>query len=325
MPKPRKHLISIEATPYYHCVSRCVRRAFLCGFDRFSNRSYEHRRQWVEDQIHHLASVFAIDVCAYAVMSNHVHLVLHINKTKSDQWDDREVALRWHRLYKGCELARRYLKGEALTKEEYSTLENKFQIWRSQLCSISWFMRALNEPIARRANAEDECTGRFWEGRFKSQALLDTKALIACMAYVDLNPIRANVASTLDTSNHTSIKLRHKSLRGNNLQPENLMPLKECSRSTIFQPLPFYIKDYINLVDYTANIIIKDKQNVRLSFLPSILSQLSISSEKWLILSTEFEKRFKSFIGMKRKLQSTAKMLGFRRTPGVSVCKTLLG
>ena len=76
MPKPRKALVSLEATPYYHCVSRCVRRAFLCGVDDHSGQDYEYRRQWLQQRMKQLTNAFSIDICAYAIMSNHYHLVL---------------------------------------------------------------------------------------------------------------------------------------------------------------------------------------------------------------------------------------------------------
>ena len=112
MPKARKAQICLEDTPYYHCVSRCVRRAYLCGEDQLTGKSYEHRRQWVQDRIHFLSQIFAIDICAYAVMSNHTHLVLHINKDLSDSWDTEEVIHRWHLLHKGTLLSHQYLNPE---------------------------------------------------------------------------------------------------------------------------------------------------------------------------------------------------------------------
>jgi REP element-mobilizing transposase RayT len=101
MPKPRKTLVSLEATPYYHCVSRCVRRAFLCGDDSHSGKSYDHRRQWIEERTKMLAAVFAIDICAYAVMSNHYHVVLHVDREQAEGWDDKEVIRRWQGLFVG--------------------------------------------------------------------------------------------------------------------------------------------------------------------------------------------------------------------------------
>ena len=215
MPKPRYTQVSLEATPYYHCTSRCVRRAFLCGIDTLTQKSFEHRRQWLEDKLLILGELFALDICAYAIMSNHYHVVLHINKAQADSWSVKDVISIWHQLFSGNVLSQRYMNNEALDKAEGDALNTVVAGWRERLMDISWFMRILNECIARQANAEDECTGRFWEGRFKCQALLDEAAIAACMVYVDLIPIRAKMTTTPETSLHTSIKRRIEMLQQN--------------------------------------------------------------------------------------------------------------
>ncbi|MCF6437806.1 transposase, partial [Pseudoalteromonas sp. MMG021] len=174
----RKRQISLSDTRYYHCVSRCVRRAFLCGEDKFTGKSYEHRRGWVEERLLFLAQVFCIDVCAYAVMSNHTHVVLYVDDKKVQRLSDKAVLIRWHKLFKGSILSHKYLQGERLDEGQRFFLNKEITEYRNRLSSISWFMRVLNEGIARAANREDNCTGRFWEGRFKSQALLDEAALM---------------------------------------------------------------------------------------------------------------------------------------------------
>ncbi|WP_410489475.1 transposase, partial [Aeromonas caviae] len=190
----RSRQISLQDTPYYHVVSRCVRRAFLCGEDAHSGQSYEHRRQWVVDKLGQLSRLFAIGVCAYAVMSNHYHLVLKVESDTAANWSEREVAERWAALFQWPLLVRRWYQGESLIEPELAVVQQLIGQWRERLHSISWFVRLLNENLARQANREDGCKGHFWEGRFKSQALLTESALLACMAYVDLNPIRAAIA-----------------------------------------------------------------------------------------------------------------------------------
>ena len=161
MTKARKQLVSVEDTPFYHCVSRCVRRAFLCGVDSYSGISYEHRREWVETRLLELAEVFAIDICAYAVMSNHLHVVLKVDIELAKSWTDVKVLTQWHQLFNGTLLTQRFLKGEKLSKWDMKLLEKQIAEYRSRLTDISWFMRTLNEPIARMANKEDGCKGRF--------------------------------------------------------------------------------------------------------------------------------------------------------------------
>jgi REP element-mobilizing transposase RayT len=79
MTAPRRQIVDPAASGYYHCVSRCVRRAFLCGEDSCTGKSFEHRKAWVEERLLDLARHFAVGVYAYAVMSNHLHVVLHVD------------------------------------------------------------------------------------------------------------------------------------------------------------------------------------------------------------------------------------------------------
>ncbi|MAY43078.1 MAG: transposase, partial [Oceanospirillaceae bacterium] len=210
MTRPRKELVSVQDTPYYHVVSRCVRRSFLCGIDNQSGQNYEHRRQWIEDRIRLLSSLFSIDICAYAVMSNHLHIVVKLRPDEIDSCSDKEIVNRWLCLFKGPLLIQKWFADEKLSESQLNTVNDIIALYRKRLASLSWFMKCLNEPIARQANLEDNCTGHFWESRFKSQALLTEEALLSCMAYVDLNPVRANMAATPEESDHTSIKERLK-------------------------------------------------------------------------------------------------------------------
>jgi len=269
MPEPRYRQVSIEDTPYYHCISRCVRRAFLCGSDPLTGFNFEHRRQWIVDRIKLLCSVFAVDLCAYAIMSNHYHIVVRIDSTRVDEWTDEEIANRWMQIFSGPLLMHQYLASADLTKAELKCVADLFATWRERLANLSWFMRCINEPIARMANSEDHCTGRFWEGRFKSQALLDERALLACMAYVDLNPIRAAIATTPEQSDYTSIQERIK-------HPDSgcLAPFSEQDSDAI----PFNLKDYLELVDWGGREVKRNKRGYIPASAPPILVRLKMNA-----------------------------------------------
>lgn len=291
MPIPRKEQINIETTPYYHCISRCVRQAYLCGFSKVNNKNYEHRRHWVVERLQQLAEVFAIKVCSYAVMSNHYHLVLCVDKQQAENWTTDEVTSRWNTLFKGHYAVDAAKSGEKYYYESAGTL---IESWRERLTDISWFMRCMNEHIARRANKEDHCTGRFWEGRYKSQALLDEAALLTCMAYVDLNPVRAQASKSLEDSDFTSVQQRLKKTKST----QKIVPLMPFSNQTP-QPesesallIPFCETDYLELVHWTGQAVREDKPG----FIPQraklVLERAGVNEGRWVESVKHFGSRY---------------------------------
>jgi hypothetical protein len=275
MTQARSHLIPYGSSGTYHCVQRCVRRAFLCGIDHYTQQSFEHRKIWVEQRIVLVAECFAVAVYAYAVMSNHLHLVLHVDPTATAHWSDEELAIRWVRLFpprEDSDHARTFKQNRLIAKPA------RLAQCRSRLGSLSWLMKCLAEPIARQSNAEDSCKGRFWEGRFKSQVLCDDKAVLAAMAYVDLNPIRAGMATSLAKSDHTSIQQRLEAEKqGKTPLQQVLAPL----HGTLFACLPIRSRDYIELVEWTGKQVRADKRGVIPKHAASALNQLHINEKHW--------------------------------------------
>ena len=332
MPRPRSQQVSLEATPYYHCISRCVRRAFLCGEDHFSGRSYEHRKAWVVERLAELSDAFAIDICAYAVMSNHYHLVLRVDAGKALSWSAEEVAERWMKLFSGSPLVRNWLSGAMAGEAAKLRALEIIEAWRSKLHDLSWFMRCLNEHLARKANHEDCCTGRFWEGRFKSQALLGEAAVLSCMAYVDLNPIRAGIAELPETSDYTSVqqRIREQPDTANGAKQRSkpgkstaaptepgrcpiLMPLVDASNAE--QPernsiCDYRLMDYLELVDWTGRALREDKRGAIAESTPAILVRLGIEPQTWLKHMRPRRNRMLVALGGMEKLKQYIKATG---------------
>lgn len=323
MTLPRKSLINLDDTPYYHCVSRCVRRSFLCGYDDYSKTSYEHRRDWLEQKLLATVDMFAVKLCAYAIMSNHYHSVLHMRPDIAQSWSFKEVIQRWHKLYNGTPFSQAYLVGEVLSESKMYVLENDVKRWRQRLCSISWLMKVVNEYIARKANAEDECTGRFWEGRFKSQALLDERALLSCMAYVDLNPIRAKMAKTPEDSEFTSIKHRIDSVMRKKPIHRSIETFVGIKRDVI--GIPFTAKDYLELVDWSGKFVRQGKRGPIDSEAPPILQRLCLTSDAWKILTMQFEEKFDHWVGSEHIVQQIYKSHNYSRPPPTTNHRALLG
>ena len=322
MPKARYQQVSLSDTPYYHCVSRCVRRAFLCGKDRVTGKNYEHRKQWIQERLKHLSETFSIEICAYAIMSNHIHTVLRLLPAQAETWSEEQVIRRWQQLFSLPVLIERYQSGQCDTPAQQRQARQVIEQWRERLSDLSWFMRCLNEPIARQANAEDKCTGRFWEGRFKSQALLNEQAVLACMAYVDLNPVRAGLCDSLPDSEFTSVQQRIATIEQQPVQ--TVVKLSEFIGSKNQNTgIPFSLTDYLELTDWTGRCVHPEKKGHIPATTPKILHQLGIDETIWLETVTSYQSKFHTFIGNEQQLKSVCEQYHKRWTKGLSLCRRL--
>jgi REP element-mobilizing transposase RayT len=274
MTQPRRDHVSPNQAGTYHCVARCVRRSWLFGFDAYANRDFDHRKHWIPKRIKELSEIFACSVLSYAVMSNHFHLVAAMQPAIANAWTDREVAERWCKLYPKQNQLEHMAKIETLLANEAL-----LKTYRGYLSNLSWLMKSIVEPIARRANAEDKVSGRFWEGRFKSQLLMSEKSILAAMAYVDLNPIRADIAKRLRSSKHTSIRERCIDIEGRPVAAQQtLRPLigyQSHNTPTLTQG------DYIKIVDYTGRQLAKGKKGFIRADEKKAFDKLGLNPDHW--------------------------------------------
>ncbi|PCI69199.1 MAG: transposase [Gammaproteobacteria bacterium] len=319
MPIKRSELIDPDNAGYYHLISRCVRRAFLCGKDPETNKDYDYRRQWIENRILELANYFAIEVFSYAVMNNHYHLVVYSDPKLPQSWSDLEVADKWLKVFPGKYnnpkfKTQRDLKIQAIVKGP-----DLLAVYRERLGSLSWLMRRINEPLAKMSNAEDYCTGHFWESRFKSQALLDEGAALTCMAYVDLNPIRAKMANSLEKSHYTSIKKRLKTRTEDELQSTLKAIVGNVKNRTMVLPL----KDYIELVEWTGKMIVSPTKGSIPIQISRSLAHLNINQDNWIVQVQNYESSYYRFVGSIKKIKEKTKTLGRKWLKGINSCQEL--
>ncbi|MFV2073835.1 MAG: transposase [Thermoanaerobaculales bacterium] len=303
----RSQLVDLDVTSYYHCISRCVRKAFLCG------EGNEHRKGWIEDRLEELAGIFAVSVCGFSVMDNHLHLVVRLEGLdRVDRWSDREVVERWGRLYPPRDRKRKPLPvTKAWVKQKLDDAAWLART-RKRLANLGWFMKCLKEPLARMANKEDKCRGAFWEARYKSIAILDTEALLATCAYVDLNPVAAGLAQAPEESDHTSIKARIETCRQHGQMPTLQQALAETAQGRALAPYAarqlerqgwlvpfaegadegettperlgmlsgFSLAQYLHLIDWTSRLAREGKAHVSAQ-IDSILARLGTSADTW--------------------------------------------
>lgn len=296
----RCHIVDTAITRYYHCISRCVRQAFLCG------QGFEHRKSWIEIRLEFLAQHFAISVCSFAILDNHIHILCRLDPANAAGWNDEEVVRRWIAIHPRSGLRRASNEAVDAWIKRQSEDSAQVAIYRQRLQNLGWFMKALKEPLARLANQEDGCKGAFWEARFKSIAVLDDEALLTSCAYIDLNPVAAGIANTPETSDHTSIKQRldHASaesgiptlqlasaagsvsaarIEADLEQSHWLCPLQDRQDKGAVREgmLPgFSLSGYLALVDWTAQLARTGKARISPT-LAGILDRLGASRALW--------------------------------------------
>lgn len=345
MTKARCQQLPLQVTPYYHCVTRCVRHAQLCGVDVHTKRSFDHRSEWIASRLVELQSIFTIDLCTYSVSPTQYNVILRINEVLNRELSDKEVVERWHKLFRGTYESRKLLDGEKLTRPEQKSLKDKVEDWRDRLLDISWFLRSLNEFVSRQSNLEEGCSGRFWEGRFRSQALLDEKALLGAMAYVDVLALRQAQNSTstngklrpkkmadsdwamlFDRPQHSALYERWQrttaTARPNNInqQIKHCLALSESPSKAI--TLPFKLTDYLGLLEESWQKL--DKENGA-SIDSNLLQRFQLTTSQWLPVVDQFENRFKSLVGEPDTLRSVCESFGMKRASGLTACQESFG
>ena len=316
MTQPRRQLVDPTQAQFFHLINRCVRRSWLCGQDSYSRKDFEHRKAWLKTRILELGDIFATGIYAFAVMSNHVHVVLHMHPATANAWSNDEVASRWARLFPASspELCAQKVAGIVENAEQIS-------VYRIRLTDVSWLMKCLSEPIARRANGEDKVTGRFWEGRFKSQLLLSENAILAAMTYVDLNPVRANIAKGVSTSNNTSVQMRHAQIRKNEaIASQVLAPLAGVKSANV---PPMSEAEYIDLVDFTGRELHPGKRGVIKADEPPALRKLGLDKNHWTMKVKGVGSNYWRVVGSLEELLEKAKELKQRTLFGIGFARFL--
>ena len=324
----RRCLIDRKRVQVVHCISRCVRRAYLCGKDLRTGTDYGHRREWIRQLLEELAAFFAIEIGFYSVMQNHLHLVLRSRPDVARRWPKEKVVRCWLKVAKLKRGSSRF-DWEPAPELVHSEMKDARRVkrLRRRLGNVSWFMGALAENISRRANADDGCTGHFWEQRFKARDLVDVGAVLVAGVYVDLNPIRSGVTLTPEDSRYTSAYDRIASYRqkqaGLRASPKGIgswrtpdcwlceFTLQEHLQSNEGDDamnqtpwraskkglLPISLEDYLKLLDWTGRQVREHDRGVIPSDLAPILDRIEIGRENWLTTIREYDSRFGRVVG----------------------------
>ena len=341
MPTPRSKIVDPQMTPWYHCISKCVRGANLLK---------RKRKQWIQDRLTELVDIFAIDVAGFCIMDNHLHVLTHLDVKTPRNWSKEEVLRRWARLHPPRDGQRRPLKCLKRWIKEKQADHRYVNTIRKRLVNLGWFMKSLKEPLARLANEDDGHDGTFWAARYKSIAVMDLPALLATSIYIDLNPLAAGLVKRPEDAQFTSLFLRieHCRQRGrmNDLRAARrgsaigvqrcrgmetglwLCPIEDrraqgSKRTGLMDG--FSLGSYLLLLDATSRLTRSKKAHLDPKS-ASILDRIGTTAEAW---QTAFDHLFArpfprgvAFAFDRDRLRAAAKKRGCRHVANLNGCPT---
>ncbi len=329
MSMPRSKIVDEAVTPWYHCISRCVRRAFLFG------EGVAHRKDWIERRLEELSGLFAIDCAGFAIMDNHLHVLLRLDSARANGWSDEEVARRWATLFPVRDVAGNALPVSDARVGQLAGDPDWVAKTRRRLTDLGWFMKCLKEPLARMANKEDGYTGSFWESRFRSIAVLDEESLLATAAYIDLNPLAAGAAALPEETPHTSLHARIEHCRANgtleSIRDDLSTLTHDASQEQGLWLLPVddlrnegslraglvegcTLSYYLRLVDWTSRLVREGKAHLDAG-ISSIFERLGADPSAWVDTMSRLmrePKRSGSYFGRPLRLAEAATAHGRR-------------
>ena len=343
-----------------HLIGKTVRSCYLMGFDERSGKNFDHRKRWIEEKLKQLAANFGIDLLAFSCLSNHFHLLLRSRPDVVATWDDTQVALRWWQLCPSrkvkLEVDGQWIKVPAEPTEfELNAIRNnpaRLATIRRRLSDLSWWMRLLCQYIAMRANGEDgQGLGRFWQGRYKAVRILDEESLLACAAYIDLNPIRAGMAETLEQSDYTSVQRRVQAIKATALDTDSIVdfsasfeiaaedsasvprsdaflaPVSIDERKDPLGPHPsrhgkrcsdkgflaIVDAEYLQILDWLSRNRVAGKRGATPLSAPPVLERLGIEPTLWSAMVKDFGRAFKNVAGTAKSVSEARSLKTHRK------------
>ena len=294
----RRNLICLTECRTYHVTSRCTRRLHLFGG---SDEERSERKRILLRELERVATHTAVGVAGFALMDNHLHLLLKVDTASARKWSERQVIRRWLGLHPPRDGYRRRVDvtDEHIDKalDLARITPGRVEELRERLMSISHFMKEFKQDLSQKINRLDDEVGTVWAGRFKSHRVTDEAQLLTTLAYIDLNPFAAGVSNTPEDADHTSLTAR---LHGSAEKPSDTAPPRRRRsaltehrgwwmplgggepgqpgwRKTLMPGTTLTLTAYLELLDRTARLLRRGKRRLAADAQP-ILERINLTS-----------------------------------------------